>query len=291
MLTEKRLAASLTLDRMDTFEIVELINRQDGGVADAVGRVLSPVAAAAEGIFRRLAAGGRLLYVGAGTSGRLGMMDAAECPPTFGVGRDLVQAVVAGGAQALTQAVEGAEDHESAGEEDLKKRNLSSRDAVVGISASGATPYTLGALRFARRLGAFSVALSCNERTPLSEAADVAIEVLVGPEVVTGSTRMKAGTAQKMVLNAISTAVMVRLGCVYSNLMVNLPLANRKLVERGIRIVSEATGVARKKALEALRQAGDVRSAIVMLELDCSADEARGLVSQSERLHEILKDR
>ncbi len=289
MLTEDRNSDTLRIDEMTPLEIVTAINREDRGVARAVSGALPKIAEAVEGIVQRLSGEGRLFYIGAGTSGRLGVLDAAECPPTFGVDPRRVQGVLAGGPAALAQAVEQVEDDDLLGQKDLRERGVTAKDAVLGVSASGRTPYTLGALRWARRMGAFAVALSCNQEAPLSREADVAIEIPVGPEVISGSTRMKAGTAQKMVLNMISTAVMVRLGCVYSNLMVNIPLSNRKLIERGIRIVAEAAGVPRKLAQQTLESAGDVRSAILMLKLDCGADEARGLVSQSERLSEILR--
>lgn len=289
MLTEDRNPATVRIDEMSPLEIVRAINREDASVARAVEAALPRIAEAVEGVAGRLAGGGRLFYVGAGTSGRLGALDAVECPPTFGVDPRLVQAVVAGGSAVFLQAVENAEDDDALGRKDLLDRGVGPADAVVAVSAGGRTPYTVGALRLAHRIGAFTVALSCNTAPPLSREASVAIEIPVGPEVIAGSTRMKAGTAQKMVLNMISTAVMVRLGCVYSNLMINIPLANRKLVERGVRIVAEATGAPRKTAQRTLEVAGDIRSAILMLKLDCSADEARGLVSQSERLSEILK--
>ncbi len=290
MLTEERNPATLKIDQMTSAEIVALINREDQTVAAAVESVLPTIALAIDRIVERLSVpGGRLFYIGAGTSGRLGVLDAAECPPTYGVSRDLVQGILAGGTNALCQAVENAEDDEVQAQTDLRERRVCAHDAVVALSASGATPYTLGALRLARRIGAFTLAISCNASAPLSREAEMAVEVLVGPEVISGSTRMKAGTAQKMLLNMISTAVMVRLGNVYSNLMVNVPLTNRKLIERGVRIVAEAAGVPKRIAQRALEEAGDVRSAILMLELSCSADEARGLVSQSLRLNEIIK--
>ncbi len=289
MQTEKRNPKSRHLDRLDSLQLVRLMNGEDSLVAAAVGRALKEIARAVDGIWERLESEGRLFYIGAGTSGRMGVMDAVELPPTFGVDPALVQAVLAGGNEAAYKAVESAEDDPLRGQDDLKRRGLSARDALVAITASGRTPYTVGGARFARRLGAFTVGISCNRPCELAKAVDVSIEVPVGPEVITGSTRLKAGTAQKMILNMISTATMVRLGHVYGNLMVNLNLSNRKLIDRGIRIISQATGVTRADAEESLKEAGDIRSAIVMLMLECPADEARGLVAQSARVSEILR--
>ncbi len=289
MQTEKRNPKSRHLDRLDSLQLVRLMNGEDSLVAAAVGRALKEIARAVDGIWERLESEGRLFYIGAGTSGRMGVMDAVELPPTFGVDPALVQAVLAGGNEAAYKAVESAEDDPLRGQDDLKRRGLSARDALVAITASGRTPYTVGGARFARRLGAFTVGISCNRPCELTKAVDVSIEVPVGPEVITGSTRLKAGTAQKMILNMISTATMVRLGHVYGNLMVNLNLSNRKLIDRGIRIISQATGVTRADAEESLKEAGDIRSAIVMLMLECPADEARGLVAQSARVSEILR--
>jgi N-acetylmuramic acid 6-phosphate etherase len=290
MITEQRNPRSKNIDQLTTIEIVRLINEEDKTVAEAVSRSLPHIAEAIDRIAERLEGEGRLFYVGAGTSGRLGVLDAAECPPTFGVQPTLVQGVLAGGERAIGSAVEWVEDDAGQAARDLQELAVTERDAVVGLAASGKTPYTIGAVRLARRLGAFTVGISCNADTALSRAADVAIEALVGPEVVTGSTRMKAGTAQKMILNMISTGVMIRLGNVYGNLMVNLGLSNSKLVDRGVRIIAEAASVTLNKARRTLELAGDVRSAIVMLQLDCTADEARGLVSQSARINEILKE-
>src|SRR5207245_338834 len=218
-LTEQRNAASRNLDRMTAAEIVRLMNREDRRVALAVGRELPAIALAAEAIADAIRKGGRLIYVGAGSSGRMGVLDAAECPPTFGTSPKLVQALIAGGRRAITQAVEGAEDSERNGARDLRAKKLTRHDVVVGIAASGTTPYVVGALRYARRLGAMTVALTSNLRMPVGRVAKIVIAPEVGPEVLTGSTRLKAGTSQKMVLNMLSTAVMARLGHLYENLM------------------------------------------------------------------------
>ncbi len=286
--TEQRNPDTYDLDKLQTPELVMAINRADQAVALVVATALDQIAAAVDGISTRLKAGGRLFYVGSGTSGRLGVLDAVECAPTFGVPADLVQGVLSGGYEACHSAVESAEDSPEQGEADLRARNLTALDAVVGVAASGRTPYTLGAIRYARRLGALTVGVSCNTNAPLSKEVDLPIEVETGPEVLTGSTRLKAGTAQKMILNMLSTAVMVRLGHVYSNLMVNVHLKNRKLVERGIRIVREVTGATENETRQALEGAGDVKSAIVMLKLGCSADQARKKAGSAGSLREII---
>jgi len=288
-ITEARNPQTAAIDTMSSREIVTLINDQDISVPHAVRSQLDAIASAVDAIVGRLRQGGRLLYFGAGTSGRLGVLDASEMPPTFGVSPDLVQGWIAGGEAALRHSIEGAEDDTTAGTHVVQQAEVSSVDAVVGIAASGATPFTLAAVQFAQRAGAFTVGISCNKQTPLSKLVAVAIEVHVGPEVVTGSTRLKAGTAQKMILNMLSTATMIRLGNVYSNLMVNVKLSNRKLINRGIRVIADAVGVTWTTAQKALQEAGDVRSAIVMLQLKCTADEARGLLSHSARLNEVLK--
>ena len=281
----------MEIDQASSTEIVSLISQEDLGVAMAVKQSLAEIAEAVDAITARLEAGGRLLYIGSGSSGRMGVLDAAECLPTFGISPESVQAIISGGIPSMWRPGETAEDDPVLGQKALRNRNLSPADAVVAISASGTTRFTVAAARFARLVGAFTVAITCNQDTPLSQVCDLSIEALVGPEVIAGSTRMKAATAQKMILNMISTASMIRLGHVYSNLMVNLHLSNRKLVDRGVRIIAEAVDVPIKQARAALKEAGDVRSAIVMLQLDCGADEARGLVSQSARVNEILKKR
>ncbi|RPJ62461.1 MAG: N-acetylmuramic acid 6-phosphate etherase [Acidobacteria bacterium] len=288
MNTEQRNPETYDLDKLQTPELVMAINRADQAVAMVVASALDQIVAAVDAISTRLKAGGRLFYVGSGTSGRLGVLDAVECSPTFGVPAELVQGVLSGGYAACHSAVEAAEDSPEQGEADLRARNVNARDAVVGVAASGRTPYTIGAVKYARELGALTVGVSCNRNAELSAQVDLPIEVETGPEVLTGSTRMKAGTAQKMVLNMLSTAVMVRLGHVYSNLMVNVHLKNQKLVERGVRIVRDVTGMTEEKARQALEKTGEVKSAIVMLKLDCNADQARKKARSAASLREII---
>ncbi len=273
--TEGANPASRDLDRLSSFEIARLINSEDTTVAAAVARALPEIAQAIDVIAEALGAGGRLIYVGAGTSGRIAALDAAECPPTVGIDPRLVQYVIAGGPRALSRAAEYNEDSPQLGRRDLARKKPGKKDVVVGIAASGRTPYTVAALEFARSRGAATVALTCNSDTPLERAADIAIVVDVGPEVVAGSTRMKAGTAQKLVLNMISTGAMARLGYVYGNRMVNVHTRNRKLVERGVTILAETAGVDRERARAALRSAGmSVPLALVMLKRGVSKAEA-----------------
>jgi N-acetylmuramic acid 6-phosphate etherase len=275
-LTEKRNAASRNLDRMTAAEIVRLMNREDRRVAVAVGRELPAIARAVEAIVGAVRKGGRLIYVGAGSSGRMGVLDAAECPPTFGTSPKLVVALIAGGRRAITRAVEGAEDSERNGERDLRAKKLTRDDIVVGIAASGTTPYVVGALKYARKRGATTVAVTSNLRMPVGRLAKIVIAPEVGPEVLTGSTRLKAGTSQKMVLNMLSTPVMARLGHVYENLMIDVMLTNEKLAERALRNLAEASGKRVSAAEQALRAAGhDLRVALVMLKLRIGAAEAR----------------
>ena len=274
--TEQRNAASKNLDRMTAMQIVRLMNREDRGVAAAVGRKLPAIARAVDAIVNAIHGGGRLFYVGAGSSGRMGVLDAAECPPTFGTSPRLVQALIAGGRRAITRAVEGAEDSERNGARDLRTRRLTRRDVVVGIAASGTTPYVVGALKYARKRGATTVAVTSNLRMPVGRVAKIVIAPEVGPEVLTGSTRLKAGTSQKMVLNMLSTAVMARLGHVYENLMIDMMLTNEKLAERAVRILVEASGKRVSDAKQALRAGGhNLRVALVMLKRGVAAGEAR----------------
>ncbi|EJL43529.1 N-acetylmuramic acid 6-phosphate etherase [Brevibacillus agri] len=273
--TEMRNPASERLDQMTALEIVTLMNEEDHKVAVAIKRVLPQVAEAVEQIVQALSGGGRLFYFGAGTSGRLGVLDAAECPPTFGTDASVVRGIIAGGAQAMTEAIEGAEDSHELGRQDVREAGVGQGDVVVGIAASGRTPYVLGALEEARARQAATIALSCNPDPDSSKSADIAINIEVGPEVVTGSTRLKAGSATKMVLNMLTTASMVQLGKVYGNLMVNVQATNQKLRERAKHIVMQVTGASYEEADRLLGEAaGDVRVAIVMQKTGLAAKEA-----------------
>jgi N-acetylmuramic acid 6-phosphate etherase len=255
-ITEQENPRSQNLSSQSSREIVALMNAEDATVAAAVQLVLDDVAKAVDETAARLSAGGRLFYVGTGTSGRLGVLDASECPPTFGVSPELVQGVIAGGYDACHRAVEASEDDGNAGRTDLQQRNLMNKDVVVGIAASGKTPYTVGAVEYARSIGAFTVGLTCVPDSPITRAAELSIVPVVGPEVLTGSSRLKAGTAQKMVLNMISTATMVRLGYVHGNRMSNLQARNTKLRERAVRIVMTESGVDQADATAALESSG-----------------------------------
>jgi N-acetylmuramic acid 6-phosphate etherase len=282
LLTEQRNAASKNLDRMTATEIVRLMNRQDRKVAAAVGREIPAIARAVDAIVRGMRNGGRLIYVGAGSSGRMAVLDAAECPPTFGISKKRMQALIAGGRRAVTGAVEGAEDSVRNAEHDLREKKLRSNDIVVGIAASGTTPYVLGALQYARKRGATTVVITSNRRTAVGRLAKIVIALEVGPEVLTGSTRLKAGTSQKMVLNMLSTAVMVRLGHVYENLMIDAVLTNQKLWDRALRILAEASGKRVSAAEHALRAAGhNMRVGLVMLKLGVEAGEAKRLIARA----------
>ncbi len=275
-LTEQRNAASKNLDRMTSVEIVRLMNREDRKVAAAVEREIPAIARAVDAIVRGMRNGGRLIYVGAGSSGRMAVLDAAECPPTFGISKKRMQALIAGGRRAVTGAVEGAEDSVRSAEHDLREKNLRSNDVVVGIAASGTTPYVLGALQYARKRGATTVAITSNRHMAVARLAQIMIALEVGPEVLTGSTRLKAGTSQKMVLNMLSTAAMARLGHVYENLMIDAVLTNEKLWDRARRILAEASGKRLSAAEHALRQSGhNMRVALVMLKRGVEASEAK----------------
>ncbi len=254
------------IDQWPTRRILEFMNREDARVVEAVGKVLGEVEQAVEAIAERLRGGGRLFYVGAGTSGRLGVLDASECPPTFGTDPEMVQAVIAGGYEAIFRAKEAAEDVEEAGAEDLRQRGLSAQDAVVGLSASGTTPYVLGALKYAKQAGALAVGVTCNPEAPMAEIVDIFIAPVVGPEVIAGSTRLKCGTAQKMILNMISTATMIRLGRVAGALMIDVRPTSQKLRERAVRIIRQLTGARAEEASRALEEAGwNVRRAVELL--------------------------
>jgi N-acetylmuramic acid 6-phosphate etherase len=274
--TEERNPRSRGLDLKSTAQILRILNHEDAQVARAVALAIPRIARAVDRIVDALADGGRLIYIGAGTSGRLGVLDAAECPPTFGVPPRRVLGLIAGGRRALTTAVEGAEDSAAAGARDLAVTKLSARDVVVGLTASGQTPYVFGALEFAKRHRAATVCVTGNAASPLAKLADVAIVVETGPEALAGSTRLKAGTAQKMVLNMLSTAAMVRLGYVYDNWMINVAQTNRKLMLRAAGILEAAANVTPAQARRALEAAGsELRVALVLLKTNSSAQEAR----------------
>jgi N-acetylmuramic acid 6-phosphate etherase len=281
-ITEQENPRTSRLDQLSSLEVVRLMNEEDARVAAAVERVLPDVARAVDGIVERLKSGGRLFYVGTGTSGRLGVLDAAECPPTFGVAPDLVQGIIAGGYEACYRAVEASEDDREAGGRDLAARGAGGRDAVVGIAASGRTPYTVGAIEHARSIGAFTAGITCVPESPLAQACEVPIVPVVGPEVVTGSTRLKAGTAQKMVLNMLSTATMVRLGYVSGNRMSNLQTRNAKLRERAVRIIMAEIGADEETARRTLAAAGgSVQTAIVMGQTGAAREAAERALKQA----------
>ena len=289
--TEAVNPASADLDSLATIELVRLINAEDATVAAAVAGQADRIAEAIDLVAARLADGGRLVYVGAGTSGRLGVLDAAECPPTFNADPGQVVGLIAGGERALRHAVEGAEDSPAQGAADLEAIALSARDVVVGIAASGRTPYVIGALDRARAVGAAAIGFTCNANSELAEHSDLVIAVVVGPEVLAGSTRMKAGTATKMVLNMLTTGAMVRLGKTYGNLMVDLQATNRKLVERTTGIVCRLTGLGRDDARALLdRCGGDLKTAIVSQRLGLDSDAARAkLAASGGRLRQALE--
>jgi N-acetylmuramic acid 6-phosphate etherase len=273
--TEQRNVSSQALDTKSALEIATIINAEDAKVAGAINAALPQIAQAIDAIADALSRGGRLIYVGAGTSGRIGALDAAECPPTFGTNPKQIQYVIAGGDRALGRAVEANEDSRELGVRDLKKVRPGKKDVVVGIAASGRTPYTIAAIEYARKRGARTIAVACNADSPLAQAGEIAIVADVGPEVVSGSTRMKAGTAQKMILNMLSTGAMSRLGYVYGNLMVNVSPKNKKLVERAIAILMNATGADRTDAANALKKSGkSVPVALVMLTAKVGRSEA-----------------
>lgn len=276
LVSETRNPETMDLDALTTIELVNRFNQQDTLVAQAVKATLPEVAKAVDAAALALKAGGRIIYMGAGTSGRLGVLDASECPPTFGVPHGLVVGLIAGGPGALLKAVEGAEDNAQLGEDDLKALSLNSADLVVGLAASGRTPYVIGGLKYANAVGCTTVAVSCNPDSPIAHEADIAISPVVGPEALTGSTRLKSGTAQKLVLNMISTGAMVKFGKVYQNLMVDMKATNIKLVDRACRMVVEATGVTRDVAESVLKQTDfDVKPAILMVLTGLDAPAAR----------------
>ena len=279
MLTEKPNSNTLHLHQMSALEIVETMNSEDATISQAVRGAQQKIASAVELITERLEKGGRLFYVGAGTSGRMGVLDASECPPTFGTLPDMVQGIMAGGEKAMTDAVEGAEDDFSAGEDTMRNKKVVDRDVVVGIAASGTTPFVLAAVEYGRMKGAATVGLACNSPSLLLENVDVPIGVLVGPEVLSGSTRLKAGTAQKMVLNMLSTATMVLLGKVYQNRMVDVQSTNKKLERRALEMVFELGEVSMENAALLLQESGNhVKTAVVMAKLGINSDSAKKLL-------------
>ena len=280
--TESRNEQSMQIDTANPLEILRIMNEQDQLIAIAVNEVLADVEAAVQFVVESFKNGGRLIYVGAGTSGRLGVLDAVECPPTFSTDPEMVQGLIAGGERAFLKAVEGAEDQPDFGVNDLKEIGLTKDDTVIGIAASGRTPYVIGALRYARSIGAKTVALSCNKNAAISKEADQAIEVIVGPEVLTGSTRLKSGTAHKMILNMISTSSMILLGKAYENLMVDVHVSNQKLKERAIGIIRKITGVSYEQASETL-EASDlqVKTAIVMIKTNTTKPKAEQLLIEA----------
>jgi N-acetylmuramic acid 6-phosphate etherase len=292
LLTEQRLPESMELDRLSIPQAVALMQQQDLRAVEAVGHENENIAKAIELVVAAFRAGGRLIYAGAGTSGRLGVLDASECPPTFRADPDMVQGLIAGGQEAMFRSREGAEDSATQGAADIAAKNVGAKDVVMGIATGGTTPYVHGALRKARELGAKTIFFSCVQKFPGESEVDVVIRPLTGPEVVTGSTRLKAGTATKLVLNRITTLAMVQIGKVYENLMVDLRASNTKLRDRAARIVRTVTGISRQEAFDALDGAdGHVKLAIVMVKRKVNADEGKELLDRAGgRLRQALSD-
>lgn len=281
--TESRNQNTLNIDKVSTLDMVKMINEEDRKVAVAIEPELPKIAEAIDEIVKGMHKGGRLIYIGAGTSGRLGILDASECPPTYGVSEELVQGIIAGGKEAIFRAKEGAEDSKELAVEDLKNINLSKNDVVVGLAASGRTPYVIGGLNYANEIGVVTVSITCNAGSEVSKAAKISIAPVVGPEVVTGSTRLKSGTAQKLVLNMLSTGTMIKLGKVYGNLMVDVRATNEKLVERAKKIVCEATGAAREEAEKSLIETDyDVKLSIFMILSKLDKEEAKKVLDESK---------
>ncbi|HHW7578628.1 N-acetylmuramic acid 6-phosphate etherase [Mannheimia glucosida] len=291
MITEQRNPNSMNIDRLSALEIVQVINQEDKQVAIAVEKCLLQIAQAVEKIVQAFEQGGRLVYVGAGTSGRLGVLDASECPPTYGVKPEMVVGLIAGGERALRFPIEGSEDNREQGKVDLQAVNFSQKDVLVGIAASGRTPYVLGAMEYAKQLGATSVSIASNPNSAMAQIADIAIETVVGPEVLTGSSRMKSGTAQKLVLNMLTTASMILIGKCYQNLMVDVQATNEKLKARAIRIVMQATECEREVAEDTLKLAeNNAKLAIMMILGNLDKQKAEDLLSQNQgRLQKALK--
>lgn len=283
LMTESQNEISMYIDEMSTECIVKTINQEDSKVAFVIKENLDSIIKAVDLIYKQILSGGRLIYIGAGTSGRLGVLDASECPPTFGVDPNLVVGVIAGGDKALRLAIENVEDSLTQAQNDLEDLSLSSKDVVCGIAASGRTPYVIGGLEYAKQIRAKTISISCVKDAKISAYADCPVEAEVGPEVITGSTRMKAGTAQKMILNILTTATMIKLGKVYGNLMVDLELTNKKLQARALNIIMQTTGVSKEKAQVLLNQSqNDIKVAIMMGKMDVSADESKRLLDQSQ---------
>ena len=291
--TERRNPRTANIDTLSSLEMAKLINAEDHHCAEAVEAVLPQIAQSIDIIYEKIRSGGRLFYAGAGTSGRLGVLDAAECPPTYGVDPGLVVGLIAGGPSAFLKAIEGAEDSAELGKQDLIDRQFTDKDALVGIAASGRTPYVIGAMDYARSVGASVIALVCTHNSEMSHHADITIDPVPGPEVVTGSSRMKSGTCQKLVLNMLSTCVMIKSGKVYGNLMVDVQATNQKLVRRAISIVCEATGETEEKAKAALDQCGfSCKTAIVMLLLGLDAAAAKAALDKADgRIAQAVKAR
>ncbi len=283
LITEQRNPNSMQIDTLSAYEIVQIINNEDKQVPLAIEKVLPQIAQAVEKIVEAFQQGGRLVYIGAGTSGRLGVLDASECPPTFGVSPEMVKGIIAGGERALRHPIEGAEDNKEAGKQDLQAVEFSQKDVLVGIAASGRTPYVLGALAYAKQLGATTVSIASNPNSAMSQIADIVIDTVVGAEVLTGSSRMKSGTAQKLVLNMLTTASMILIGKCYQNLMVDVQASNQKLVARAIRIVMQATECSREVAESTLALAeNNAKLAIMMILADLDKDGAEQLLIQHQ---------
>ncbi|WP_105614806.1 N-acetylmuramic acid 6-phosphate etherase [Vallitalea okinawensis] len=290
--TEQKNERTKNIDRLTTKEILQLMNEEDMKVAFAVQKELDHIVEAVDVIYEKIVNGGRLIYCGCGTSGRLGILDAAECPPTFGTEPELVQALIAGGPGAIMQAVEGAEDDYELGIKDLQAISFSDKDVLVGIAASGRTPYVIGAVTYANRIGAKTIGLTCSKEAKLGIITDVSITPLPGAEVITGSTRLKSGTAQKMVLNMLSTSVMIKLGKVYGNLMVDVKASNEKLIERTVSIVRSTTGADDLEAREVLKECGySAKTAIVMIMCHMTAEQAEDALKRAEgHISGIIED-
>ncbi len=290
--TESRNENSQNIDKVSTLEMLKIINTEDKKVPFAVEKELPNIAEAVDGIVERIHRGGRLIYIGAGTSGRLGILDASECPPTYGVSEELVKGIIAGGKEAIFRAKEGAEDSKELAMEDLINISLSENDTVVGLAASGRTPYVIGGLNYADKIGALTVSVTCNANSEVAKAAKISIAPVVGAEVVTGSTRLKSGTAQKLVLNMLSTGAMIKLGKVYGNLMVDVRASNEKLVERAKNIVCEATGAEREEAEKVLVATNyDVKLSIFIILSNLNKDEAKTILDENKGyIAEALKN-